>query len=325
MKTILDNRVDQKVKEAQALIKRFNQGTQTPEDEKLVAPYAFGKDTWHQAVQRYVDNLKKSKEQQLSMFIDNGLMFGFADDNTAAPVQILRGSLFSPIARGRRKVLTRHPVANFDGGELVYSGVQLDQADLDVMLLLTRLLSDSTSTGNVSKIKDENGRHEYSRIKFSRYSFLKQLKRSTDSKTYRWFEDSLRRLTGELEVNIKHKGKIAGSIIGKRAIDEQTGMMMVDINHDYVKLFGDLGFSFLKLSERLELNSGFSKWLHAFVSTHRGKSTYSAEKLMELSSSKTKRTRDFMRQTATPAFESLANAGTIKWFKLDGHLYHWHR
>jgi hypothetical protein len=313
------------LKEAKAIIKRFNQGKQTSTDEQVVSTFALpGENDWSKALDRFLKSKQKAKETQLDLFFDNGLMIPFKDDNSAIPKQMLRGSLFAPIRPGRRKLIQDKLVGEFTGGEIRYSGAQLDQNDLDVLLKLNELLSELSQTGNVERVINESGRTEYSLIKFTRYSFLKSLERSVDKKSYKALEYSLDRLTGLLKVKLEGVGKINGGILGKTYLMDD-GMMGVQINHDYIKLFADGNFSFIDMASRLELKGPFAKWLQGFISTHSGVSQYSAEKLIELSGSKPSRTRQWMQRQAVPAFEQLQNLGEIKWFTVKEHLFKWER
>jgi len=206
-----------------------------------------------------------------------------------------------------------------------YTGTQLDQADLDTLLTLLRVLSDASKTGNVKKIVSEDGRHEYSRVFFTRYGFLKEMERKHSKSSYNWLEDSLLRLTGRLTLDVNGKGSISGPILGKQGQSENEDLSFVDINQDFTTLFKDDQFAFIDMGERLSLKKPFEKWLHGFVNSHSGDSFFSAEQLMEKSGSTTKRARDFMRQSATPAFKKLEEMGVIKKLQINGQLYKWMR
>lgn len=308
-----------------AILKRFNSNRQTQADEQVVAKFANpGEPDYRHALERFRKHHQKAKETQLDLFFENGLMMPFKDDNSAIPKQMLRGSLFAPISRGRRKAIENKLVGEFKGGEIRYSGVQLDQKDLDVLLQLNELLSEFSKTGNVERITNESGKTEYSLIKFTRYSFLKSLKLGDDTKTYKTLERSLDRLKGVLKVKIDGVGKLDGGILGKTYLMDD-GMMAVQINHDYIKLFTGDNFSFIDMASRLELTAPFAKWLHGFVSTHTGESGYSADTLIELSKSNPSRIRNWRKNQAIPAFEQLKELGLIKEFSVKGYFFKWVR
>lgn len=310
-----------------ALHARFKYNKQTSEDEKLVSPFAKGNDTWLQAFERYIQHHKKAKDEQLDMFTRQGLMFPLSNDDSVIPKQMMRSSLFTPITRGRRKYINEMEVAKFKNGVVSYTGVQLDQADLDVLLAIVQLLSDFSTSGNVAKISeitDEKGRVEYSRIKCSSHSLLKLIGRATGRENHKWLWKSLQRLTGELDVVIKGN-HFAGGILGKRAKEAESRELMIDINQDFVKLFSEGEFSFIDMKVRLELKGDFSKWLQAFISTHTGVSSYSAEKLIELSGQSPSRVRQWVQRQAMPAFEQLKQSGLIKYYNKKGHLFTWKR
>lgn len=320
-----NNQVGKDLKEAKAIIKRFNQGKQTPDDEKKVSAFAHpGEPDWSKALDRFLKSKQQAKEAQLNLFFENGLMMPFKDDDSAVPKEILRGSLFAPITRGRRKLIQDKVLAQYTNGEIRYSGAQLNQADLDVLLQLIKLLSEFTKSDNVERITDKSGETKYSQIKFMRYGFLKALGRSDGQNSYKALELSLNRLGGRLHVIEDGQGLLNGPILGEFVIMED-GRMAVDINHRFVKLFGDNNFSFIDMDSRLELTGDFTKWLQGFVSTHTGESQYSAEKLKELSGSKQKSVKHWILRQAKPAFEQLKDLRLIKDYSVKGHLFTWVR
>lgn len=308
-----------------AILRRFNSNRQTQADEQAVAEFAYaGEPDYRNALERFRKHHEKAKETQLDMFFDNGLMMPFKDDDSAIPKQMLRGSLFAPITRGRRKAITDKPVATFKGGEIRFTGVQLDQGDLDVLLMLTKLLSDFSHSGNVHRVPDEKF-NIYSRVKFTRYSFLKALGRNCNSRGYKWLKESVLRLnSGVIQVVLDGKGMINKSILGASYMTDD-GMMAVDMSHEYIKLFTSGNFSFIDTASRLQLTGDFTKWLQGFVSTHKGESQYSAEKLKELSGSKQKSVKHWILRQAKPAFEQLKDLDLIKDYSVKGHLFKWVR
>jgi hypothetical protein len=308
-----------------AVLKRFRTNSQTQADEYAVAKFATGHENeLSNALERFRKHHQKAENAQMDLFFEKGLMFPFKDENSAIPKQMLRGSLFAPITRGRRKAITDKPVGTFDGGEIRFTGVQLDQGDLDVLLMLTKLLSDFSNSGNVCRVPDENFDF-YSRVKFTRYSFLKALGRNCNSRGYKWLKESILRLSsGVIQVVLDGKGMINKPILGASYMSED-GLMAVDMSQEYIKLFSRQNFSFIDTASRLELTGDFTKWLQGFVSTHTGESQYSAEKLKELSGSKQKSIKHWILRQAKPAFEQLKDLDLIKDYSVKGHLFKWIR
>lgn len=308
-----------------ALRIRFQYNKQTKEDEKLVGEPLVGETSWMPQVERFIKSHKKSKETQLDLFFENGLMMPFKDDDSALPKEMLRGSLFAPIRPGRRKLIEDKVLAKYSDGEIRYTGAQLDQSDLDVLLQLIKLLSEFTQTGNIEQIINEKtGAKIYSRIKFKSYSFLKAIGLTDGYGNYMTLSKKLNRLGGKLQVIQNGQGVFNGAIIGDSALME-NGDVAVDINHKFVKLFSGNRFSFLDMESRLQLTGAFTKWLQGFVSTHTGESQYSAEKLKELSGSKQKSVKHWILRQAKPAFEQLKDLDVIKDYRVKGHLFTWVR
>jgi hypothetical protein len=64
----------------------------------------------------------------------------WADSVRGVPNAFLRSALFSAIGRGPRERLQDVVIASVQGTEIRYSGLQLDQGDLDVWTMLLHLL-----------------------------------------------------------------------------------------------------------------------------------------------------------------------------------------
>lgn len=321
------NELKSKILAVRALVARCAKSQLTDDDRKLLMrfinenPHLHPANDYETAVM-WLRKLRLERELKQRDLVETGQLFRLPDESSAAPNALLRGRLFAPIARGRRSALVRKEVAHHGDWKVEYTGLQLDQADLDVMLAITQLLSEYSHSNNTQTIRDDDDEILYTRIKVTRYGLLKKVNRKTDLRSYRWLEDSLDRLGGRLIVTKAEHGRFSGSVIGNHFVDTD-GNLTIDINQAFVKLFQPDQFAMIDMEQRLKLPSGFAKWLHAFISTHSNSGGYSAEKLMELSGSKTKRLRDFMRQSATPAFDELKASGAIQSYVIDGHIYRW--
>lgn len=265
------------------------------------------------------------QSKQMDIWFEQGDMLEFAHSNSAAPKQILRSSLFAPIARGKRKAMTDHLVCNFEDFKVTYSGVQLDQADNDVLLGLIELISELKDTDAIKKILDEDGNQRYTQITASTNGFLKRIGKQSNKTTRVWLRQSLIRLSGTISVIADNESSYNSPIVGGSWFNENY-TFTASINYRYIRLFGNDNHTYINLKQRQKLGrKGFAKWLHGFVSTHSGTSSYSMEKLMDLSGSTARNIKDFKRDTCTPAFDALVEVGAIKEYKIKAYLYTWTR
>ena len=307
--------------------RNFTTGLNPEDIEILKLFHAEGKNFVPQfAIEDMLAYVFSHQAKQLDMWFDNGQMLSFAKNNSASPKQILRSSLFAPVRTGRRKVLEDMAVGDFGDLRLLYSGVQLDQADNDVLLGLIALLSELKGTPALKKIITEDGRHEYTRITTNTNGFLIKIGKPKGKRSRLWLRQALIRLSGVLSVTKGEETSMNGTIVGKSFFNLESKTFCADINFDYIRLFADKNHTFINLKQRALLGKkGFAKWLHGFVSTHQGTSQYSAEKLHEMSGSTNKRMREFMSDAVTPAFEKLLEIGAIKSYEKKGHLFVWER
>lgn len=272
-----------------------------------------------------LERLKKELVQEKNDIVGSGEMYGLFGDASAAPNLILRSGLFPPTKRGKRAGFDHQMVGKDGDISLFWSGLQLDQGDQDVLLGLTRVLSDMTEHGNVEKItNNETGRVEYSRVRFTRHHFLKFINRSSGKSDYIWLDKSIARLGGRLTL-AGSEGSISGSLVGNFYINDESGELVVDLNHLYINQFTNDQFALLSLDTRHQLKGVFTKWLYGFVMTHSGTTWRDAETLIDLSGSASKNIKDFMSKQATPAFKQLLDLKVISTLDRKGHMYTWTR
>ena len=283
------------IKHAKSIVSRSMTNNLSSEDMELLKEYAVPGDEYVDVAKKYLAKLIQCKENPYAFLLSNGLMFEVHDSFSAIPNCFIRTSLFAPRKRKKRDIFNKFQLEQFGDWSVFYSGVELEQSDLDVLLMITKVFSKASAQGLVEKISSEKWKVEYSRIQFCRNSFLMSLKRSGGGSNYKWLEASLYRLTGDIEIRYQDIIKITGHIIGKLFIDEVTNKMIVDINQEYCSLFSNNQFTLIDMSQRLLLKRSFAKWLHCFISSHTNKEvlTYSAGKLMRYSGCKSKISSSF--------------------------------
>ncbi len=212
------------------------------------------------------------------------------------PNSILRSALFGAVGRGERTTHLATPITTLKGVTMVYSGPQLDQADLDVWeqcLHLSRTINLGHS------------------VEISVHPFLKAIGRDTGKSQREWLKDSFKRLlSATLEVRDDTVG-YAGHLISEYLHDEQTGRYYISINPNIVKLYGDDKWTLFELKERLALKGHpLAQWLHGFYSTHAKALPYKVATIHKLCGSRSKNVTDF-RKDVRKAFALMS--ATIGW------------
>ena len=223
------------------------------------------------------------------------------------PNSALRGALFAAIQGKNRKAFKRELLHSQNGIEIRFTGWQLDQSDLDVWeqaLHLARMHPLGT------------------RCNFNAHTFLKALGRSTGKPMYEWLKDVFTRLAGAV-VEITQNGKTYfGSLIEGGIRDESTGLYVLHLNPDLVKLYGVGMWTAIDWQQRRTLKrKPLALWLHGFYASHADPYPVSVEKLRQWSGSQTKSLRRF-KQALVKALGDLKTMGTIMDFEIkDGLVY----
>ncbi|CAI3810723.1 hypothetical protein DBADOPDK_06208 [Pseudomonas sp. MM223] len=212
---------------------------------------------------------------------DAATLVKWPDASRGVPNSILRSALFSAVGRGQRTIHLATNIETLQGVTMVYSGPQLDQADLDVWEQCLHL-SRTTSLGLSLEI--------------SSHPFLKAIGRETGKSQRDWLKDSFKRLLGGmLEVQ---DGRInyAGHLISEYLHDENTGRYCVVMNPNIVKLYGDGMWTMVELNERLALKGHpLAQWLHGFYSTHAKAYPLKVATIHKLCGSRSKNVTDFRK------------------------------
>ncbi|NOY71634.1 MAG: hypothetical protein GXP14_04545 [Gammaproteobacteria bacterium] len=221
------------------------------------------------------------------------------DYQRGAPVCVLRSSIFGVVKRGRRRYLRREELAKWGEDKISYSGERLDQADLDVWLELLHLVR-TTPLGQT--------------VAFEKYTFLRQLGRSTGRQNWRWLEDSIARMmasTVEIKTGTK---RYLGALIHKGYIDDESGRYVVILNTELMALF-HAGYTLQHAKKRLLLSTDLAKWLCGYLESHKATEDHphrvSVKRLHELCGSETKNLKHF-RSKLKSAVDQLAEQEVIK-------------
>jgi len=228
------------------------------------------------------------------------------DEARGVPNSILRSALFGIVRRGRRMYVEGRKIASIVGINIIYSGPQLDQADLDVWeecLQLSR-----SQVGN--------------NIEFSSYSFLKKIQRATGKHDHEWLKKSLRRLQSAVVEITDGKRAYSGQLIHDYYRDGETKRNVIIINPKILSLYGDNGWTGIDQSQRLSLKSQpMAQWLHVFYSTHAKPYPYKVSTLRELCGSETKKLYHF-RERLKKSYMHVSKVTGWKFWIDDKDLLH---
>jgi len=240
-------------------------------------------------VEKIIETLKKIEKklkdkkqgELLTSCAENQQLPMWQDYQRGAPVCILRSAIFGIVKRGRRRYLMREELAKWGTDTIFYTGQRLDQADLDVWLELLHLVR-TTPLGQT--------------VTFEKYTFLRQLGRSTGSKDWRWLEDSITRMmanTVEIKTGTK---RYLGALIHKGYIDDEIGKYVVILNTELMALF-HAGYTLQHAKKRRLLGTDLAKWLCGYLESHKATPDYPhrvlVKKLHELCGSETKHLKHF--------------------------------
>jgi len=220
------------------------------------------------------------------------------------PSCMLRSALFGVVRRGRRSYLERQIIAAWANTTIRYSGMRLDQADLDVWLAALHITRES---GLGAPVRTSIG------------AMLKAMGRTQDGRAYEDFNNTIVRLTGcvvEITANRKTYG---GSLIESFERDEDTGRYVLYLNPRLVVLFEDEAFALIDWEQRHGLRRDLSKWLHGYILSHkatpREPHRIGLEKLRDLCGSETGELWKF-RQQIREAMAELQEASIVTRWKI---------
>lgn len=226
------------------------------------------------------------------------------DFQRAAPACVLRSALFGVVKRGRRRYLEKQELAAWGEDSLTYTGLRLDQSDLDVWLELLHL-SRETGLGKT--------------VEFERYAFLRSMGRATGRQNWKWLESALSRMTAT-SVEIKSgKRRYFGSLIQEGSIDDETGRYVVVLNARLVELF-NAGYTFQHDKKRRALQSDLAKWLSGYLESHSATVEHPHRirvvALHQLCGSETAELYKF-RQSLKSAAKQIQSQGIIRTWKIS--------
>lgn len=231
--------------------------------------------------------LKKMRERQEKDAVERGLPS--PENGKPLPNDILRSALFGVSERIFRR---EEKVASIEGLDVfMVRGFRPTQAHLDVW---EHCLALAARHGTGKKIR------------FTAYSFLKAIDRSTGKSDYKWLKETIDDLAGCLVKISNGRYSYSGTLIQDGFRDEQTDEYVISINERLALLFMGNNWTALNGGQRKLLrNRPLAQWLHAFYSTHAKPHRYKVEKIRELCGSEVAELKKF-RQILRRALKQLS-------------------
>jgi hypothetical protein len=197
------------------------------------------------------------------------------------PNPVLRSALFAAVQGKKRAVFQRELLACQKGLQIRFTGIQLDQSDLDVWEQALHL-----------------ARHHPlgTRCEFSVYGFLKALGRKTGKSEHEWLKNAFARLMGcGVELTNQHERKTYGGSLLEFMRDDESGRYVVIFNPK-ILTFYDGGWTAIDWQDRQLLRGKpLALWLHGYLATHAKPYPIKIETIRLFSGSCNKEVRFFKR------------------------------
>lgn len=228
----------------------------------------------------------------------------WTEQQRGVPNAVLRGALFAAIQGKNRRYMERELLETLEGIEIRFTGMQLDQSDLDVWEQILHLVREQPLGA---------------KCYFTERGFLKAIGRSIGGKNSEWLKDVIARL-GALLVEISY-GRLTyfGSLIEGGIRDEITQEYAIKINPNMQALY-EVGWTAINWERRLALmRKPLALWLHDFYASHADPYPLKVETIHRLCGSNNKDIAGFKRDLKK-ALEKLVEVGSIISFEIKDNL-----
>ena len=231
----------------------------------------------------------------------------WADSRRGVPNSVLRSALFPAIQGKDRKYLQDTHLKTQQGIEIHFTGMQLDQSDLDVWEHALHLARQHPLGAQ---------------CRFSAYTFLKDIGRSTGKRDYQWLNQALQRLSGAV-VSITHGDlNYFGSLIQGGLRNKAENHYWLRLNPDLVHLYTAGHWTAITWEVRQKLRrKPLALWLHGYYATHVKPYPLKVATIRDLSGSSTVRLRRF-KENLSIALAALQETGAITSWQIENDLVH---
>lgn len=238
--------------------------------------------------------LKKLNNEQKSLAAPmQQILPDIFEGKRAIPNPLLRSALFGLVKKGKRALVKDEHIFSMSQYEIMFSGEQLDQNDLEVWDTLIF-------------IAKKNGVDNSLRI--SMYELCKILKLSPTNTSYEALSKRIQRLQfGQVKITLKNK-EYGGSLINDYYVDRDgDGKIVIEYNKKLAQLFIDNDFTYISADIRHLLgDTQLAKWIYNFYESHKDPFPLQIEYLQKLCRSESE-TKEFKRMLKS-ALEVVRNA-----------------
>lgn len=197
------------------------------------------------------------------------------------PNGILRSALFGVVRRGARRYLERAEIPAVEGVSIIYTGVRLDQCDLDVWETVLHV-------ARVQNLGNE--------CRVNAYQFLKLLGKADDGRARATLDKQLSRLNATAISIGVGRYSYEGSLIEEVYRDSLTKAYVIRLNPKLRALFEADQWTAVDWEIRQRLaGSPLAQWVHGFYSSHANPYPIKVETLRLLCGSENKDLFGFRR------------------------------
>lgn len=260
---------------------------------------------WQKALQmREQENTKAEESERLFKEENNLIQLDFwANNQRGVPNSILRGSLFAATQGKNARHCKRELLHETESIKVIYTGMRLNQSDLDVWecaLHLARV----QNLGN--------------RVDLSEYGFLKAMGRRTGKSDHEWLKNTFAKLTACC-VEINHNGlTYGGSLVQNFYRDDQTDRCVLIFDPKIARLYEGNRASWIQWDERQKIGKRkpLAQWLHGYIASHAKWYPHKVETIRDYSGSETKEVR-FFKKRLIDALKHLGNLNLIEDYRID--------
>jgi hypothetical protein len=216
------------------------------------------------------------------------------------PNAILRSALFSVMKE--RPAVTRELLATVENVEIIFTGIRLNQKDLDYFQELLHLQ-------RLQPLGQP--------IRFTASALLKSMGLGVGKYQYDELKDVIARLgANKTEVRVNKRNVFGRSLVEKFDRDEETQEYTVLLSPLLLNMF-DEGYTQLDGAQRHALGKNMlAKALHGLYSTHASPYPVKVDTIRKLTGSNTKDLAKF-RQQLRVALTALQNVGAVLSWEID--------